>query len=481
MKLSDYAAMDATGLAELIRSGQVSPRELLDTAVEALRQVDGQINAIVEYTYDYALAQLKAGIDRDAPFCGVPFVIKDCGAVAEGIRATLGSRLRGEGLWAKRDSTLFERMKRSGVIVVGTAATSEFCVDSSTETLRHGATRNPWAPGYSAGGSSGGTAAAVAAGGVPMGHGSDGGGSIRIPAAMCGVVGFKPSRFRVPTGPSGWDPGGTVSFVLSRTVRDSAAMLDAVEGPDPGYYGAAACHDLPYAEAVRREPRPLKIAYMLRTPYGKEFASEECAGAVLEVAEVLRGLGHRCEEAYPEIPESYHDARLACMSDGIALEIQAAAAQSGKPISEETLEPLVYKTYLESLNRKGQDVFRARQALAAAGREMGRFFQCYDLLLSPAVGKLERPLGTLNGVAGAEEMTAAEWGLRRREYACTAPLANVAGLPSISLPLCMSSRGLPIGIQLDGGIDADQLVLQAAAQLERAMPWSGRRPQIYVT
>lgn len=481
MKLSEYASMDATGLAELIRSGQLSPRELLDTAVEALRQVDGRINAIVDYTYDYALAQLKAGIDRNAPFCGVPFVIKDCGSVAAGIRATLGSRLTGEGIWAKRDSTLFERMKRSGIIVVGTTATSEFCIDSSTETIRHGATHNPWAPEYSAGGSSGGTAAVVAAGGVPMGHGSDGGGSIRIPAAMCGIVGFKPSRFRIPTGPSGWDPGGTVSFVLSRTVRDSAAMLDAVEGADPGYYGAAAPHELRYAEAIRREPPKLKIAYMLHTPYGKEFASGECVQAVLEVVEALSGLGHQCEEAYPEIPEAYHDARLACMSDSIALEIQEVAAQTGKPIGEETLEPLVYKTYLESLRRKGQDIFRARQVLAAAGREMGRFFQTYDLLLSPAVGRLDRPLGTLNGVVHGEEITAAEWALRRREYACIAPLANVVGLPSVSLPLCVSSSGLPIGIQVDGRIDDDQLVLQLAAQLERAMPWAERKPKIYVT
>lgn len=480
MKLSDYAALDATGLAELIRSGQVSPRELLDTAVEALRQVDGQLNAIVDYTYDYALKQLEAGIDRSAPFCGVPFVIKDCGSVAAGIRATLGSRLTGEGVWAKRDSTLFERMKRSGVIVVGTTATSEFCIDSSTETLRHGATHNPWAPEYSAGGSSGGTAAIVAAGGVPMGHGNDGGGSIRIPASMCGVVGFKPSRFRIPTGPSGWDPGGSVSFVLSRSVRDSAAMLDAVEGPDPGYYGAAAPHRLPYAEAVRREPRKLKIAYMLRTPYGKEFASGECVKAVLETVAVLKQLGHQCEQAYPQIPESYHEARLACMSDGIALEIQEVAAQTGRPISEETLEPLVYKTYQESLKRKGLEVFQARQVLAAAGREMGRFFQSYDLLLSPTVGKLERPLGALNG-ASHPEMPASQWALRRREYACVTPLANVVGLPSISLPLCMSDGGLPIGIQLDGRIDDDQLVLQLAAQLERAMPWAGRKPRIYVT
>ena len=272
MKLSEYAELDATELAALVRGGAVSPRELVETALTAIQRTDKEIHAVVDYTYDYAMEQIKKGIDKNAPFCGVPFVLKDSGGVAAGIRATLGTRLSGGGVYAKRDSILFERMKRAGVIVVATTATSEFCVDSSTETLRHGPTKNPWNLSESAGGSSGGSAALVAAGAVLMAHGSDGGGSIRIPAAMCGVVGFKPSRFRVPTGPSGWDPGGTVQFILSRTVRDSAAMLDAIEGPDPGYYGIAAPHDLLYTEAVRRDPRKLRIAYMTRTPYGKPLS-----------------------------------------------------------------------------------------------------------------------------------------------------------------------------------------------------------------
>lgn len=480
MKLSEYTALDATGLAALVRSGDVSPGELVETALTALQQIDKRLHAVVDYTYDYAMEQLKNGIDKTAPFCGVPFVLKDCGGVAAGIRTTLGTRLSGSGVYAKRDSTLFERMRRAGVVVVATTTTSEFCMDSSTETLRHGPTRNPWNLSESAGGSSGGSAALVAAGAVPMAHGSDGGGSIRIPAAMCGVVGFKPSRFRIPTGPCGWDPGGTVQFVLSRTVRDSAAMLDATEGPDPGYYGAAAPHALPYAEAVKQPPRKLKIAYMTRTPYGKPFASPECVEAVLSTVDILRALGHTCVEAYPEIPEGYHDARVTYMNDGIALEIQLMAEETGRPIDETTLEPLVYKTYLDGLSRKGLEVFRARGELANAGREMGRFFQSYDLLLSPTCGRISRPLGTLNGVANSE-ISAFEWARRRRDYACITPLANVAGLPSISLPLCMSDSGLPIGIEIDGAIDQDELVLQLSAQLERAAPWSGRRPPIYAS
>lgn len=480
MKLSEYAELDATELAALVRDGAVSPRELVETALTAIQRTDKEIHAVVDYTYDYAMEQIKKGIDKNAPFCGVPFVLKDSGGVAAGIRATLGTRLSGGGVYAKRDSILFERMKRAGVIVVATTATSEFCVDSSTETLRHGPTKNPWNLSESAGGSSGGSAALVAAGAVPMAHGSDGGGSIRIPAAMCGVVGFKPSRFRVPTGPSGWDPGGTVQFILSRTVRDSAAMLDAIEGPDPGYYGIAAPHDLLYTEAVRRDPRKLRIAYMTRTPYGKPFVSPECVEAVLSVVDILRELGHTCVEAYPEISEQYHDARVMYMNDGIVLEIQQMAEETGCPIDETTLEPLVYKTYLDALSRKGMEVFRARRELARAGREMGRFFQSYDLLISPTCGRIGRPLGTLNGVVNSE-ISASEWARKRRDYACIAPLANVAGLPSISLPLYMSDSGLPIGVEIDGAIDQDELVLQLSAQLERAAPWSERKPPIYVS
>lgn len=184
--------------------------------------------------------------------------------------------------------------------------------------------------------------------------------------------------------------------------------------------------------------------------------------------------------AYPEISEQYHDARVMYMNDGIVLEIQQMAEETGCPIDETTLEPLVYKTYLDALSRKGMEVFRARRELARAGREMGRFFQSYDLLISPTCGRIGRPLGTLNGVVNSE-ISASEWARKRRDYACIAPLANVAGLPSISLPLYMSDSGLPIGVEIDGAIDQDELVLQLSAQLERAAPWSERKPPIYVS
>jgi len=275
----------------------------------------------------------------------------------------------------------------------------------------------------------------------------------------------------------------TCKITLSQyfaTFENSLTYTWILSDEDIEQYGIAAPHDLLYTEAVRRDPRKLRIAYMTRTPYGKPFVSPECVEAVLSVVDILRALGHTCVEAYPEISEQYHDARVMYMNDGIVLEIQQMAEETGCPIDETTLEPLVYKTYLDALSRKGMEVFRARRELARAGREMGRFFQSYDLLISPTCGRIGRPLGTLNGVVNSE-ISASEWARKRRDYACIAPLANVAGLPSISLPLYMSDSGLPIGVEIDGAIDQDELVLQLSAQLERAAPWSERKPPIYVS
>ena len=479
MNLKEYASFDATGLAELVRKKEVSPLELLDTALEALGQVNGQLNAVVDYTRDYALQQIREGVDLSAPFCGVPMAIKDCGGFSSQIRATAGTRLSGDGVYAAQDATLLRRFEKAGALIVATSTTSEFCIDSSTETLRHGATRNPWHLDYSVGGSSGGAAALVASGALPFAHGSDGGGSIRIPASMCGVVGFKPSRFRVPVGPTGWDPGVVAHFALTRSVRDAAALLDAVEGPDPGYYGTFAPDAQSHLQAIQTPPRKLRIAYMLHTPYGAPFCDEECITAVLQTVEVLRALGHECVEAYPEISPAYQEARIQSMCDSIAITLENMARETGLPIDETTVEPLVYKTYLKSKSRMGLDVFRSQAEMAKAARSVGRFFCDYDILLSPTMGRIERRLGTLNGVVNAE-ISAEEWARRRQDYACITPLANIAGLPSISLPLYRNQHGMPLGIELDSAVDRDQLVLQLAAQLEKTDLWIKKNPPIYV-
>lgn len=479
MNLKEYASFDATGLAQLVRKKEISPMELLDISLAAIDQVNGKLNAVVDDTRDYALQQIRAGIDLSAPFCGVPLAIKDCGGFSSQIRATVGTRLSGDGVYAAKDATLLQRFKRAGALIVATSTTSEFCIDSSTETLRHGATHNPWHLDYSVGGSSGGAAALVASGALPFAHGSDGGGSIRIPASMCGIIGFKPSRFRVPVGPVSWDPGVVAHFALTRSVRDAAALLDAVEGPDPGYYGTFAPDAQRHLQAIQQPPRKLRIAYMLHTPYGTPFYDEECITAVLRTVEVLRALGHECEEAYPEISPAYQEARIHSMCDSIAITLENMAKETGLPIDETTVEPLVYKTYLQSRRRTGLDVFRSQAEMAKAARSVGQFFCNYDILLSPTMGRIERRLGTLNGVVNAE-ISAEEWARRRQDYACITPLANIAGLPSVSLPLYRNQHGMPLGIELDSAVDNDQLVLQLAAQLEKTELWITEKPAIYV-
>lgn len=478
MKISEYSAMDAVGLAELIRSRQVSPEEMLDTAMEAIRQVNPAINAVVDETYEYAKEQIKAGIDYNAPFCGVPFAVKDQGDLLAGIRGTVGSRISGKGIYMERDSELGLRFKKAGVIVVATTACPEFCWNNATETLLNGVTRNPWNTDLTPGGSSGGTAALVAAGGVPFAHGSDGGGSIRMPASACGLVGLKPTRFRIPTGPFGGDPGLAVDFMMSRSVRDTAVMLDQVEGPDPGSYGAALRPLVPYEQAIKRDPEKLKIAYMLHTPYGTPYENEECLYAVQSAVKLLENLGHQCVEAYPDIDISYHVPRILVQSVGTNAWIDSVSRESGLPVTEEYLEPLVYKAYLEAEGITAKEYHAAQAQLTRVMRSVGEFMREFDVIVSPTMGILPLRAGIYNPFS-RPDMSVQDWVLERRRWSGNTAMCNVTGQPSLTIPLEMSKNGLPIGIELDGRLGDDGLILSLAAQLERAKPWKNRKPPVY--
>lgn len=478
MKVSEYSALDATALAELVRKKEVSPLEVLDTAIEAIRQVNPAVNGVVDETFEYAKAQIDAGIDYEAPFCGVPFVVKDQGDLLKGIRGTVGSRIAGKGIYPKCDSELGRRFKKAGVIVTATAACPEFCWNNATETILNGITRNPWDTELTPGGSSGGTAALVAAGAVPIGHGSDGGGSIRMPASACGLVGLKPTRFRIPTGPEGGDPGQAVEFMMSRSVRDTAIMLDAVEGPDAGSYGAALRPSVPYREVIQRDPGKLRIAYMLHAPYGEPYENEECLQAIKSAVKLLEDLGHECVEAYPPLDIHYHEPRILIQSVGTNNWIESVAAESGLPVTGDYLEPLVYKAYLEAKNVTARQYCAAWSELNGVMRAVGAFMKDYDLIVSPTMGILPLKAGVYNPFT-RPEMTVEEWVLERRRWSGNTAMCNVTGQPSITVPLETSRSGLPIGIEIDGPVGNDALVLGLAAQLERAKPWKDRRPRIY--
>lgn len=478
MKIYEYSALDATALAELVRKKEVSPIEVLETAISAIQQVNPAINAVVDETYDFAKAQIEAGIDLSAPFCGVPFVLKDQGGFMAGIRGTVGSRISGDGIYTDRDSELAVRFKKAGLVVVATTACPEFCWNNTTETIRNGITRNPWNPNLTSGGSSGGTASIVSSGAVPLGHGSDGGGSIRMPASACGLVGLKPTRFRIPTGPTGGDPGLAVEFMMSRSVRDTAIMLDAVEGPDAGSYGAARSPKISYEETITRDPRKLKIAYMLRTPYGVPYESEECLNAVKASVKLLQSLGHECIEAYPPLDIRYHEPRILIQSIETNLWIESIAAQSGLPITEDYLEPLVYKAYKEAAIVTADKYLAAREELDKTTRIIGEFMNDYDLIVCPTMGIMPLEAGKYNPFS-RPDMSVNDWVLERRRWSGNTAMCNVSGQPSISIPLESSSKGMPIGIEIDGKAGDDALVLSLAAQLERAKPWKDRRPQVY--
>lgn len=480
MKVSEYTKYDATGLAELVRKKEVSPLELLDTAMDAMQQVNPDINAVIDYTYDYAKKQIDDGIDLDAPFCGVPFLVKDSGYQLKGVRSTIGSRLAGDGVYTSENTTLQTRFQRAGVVVVATTATPEFCWGSSTETLRHGPTRNPWNLEYSPCGSSGGTASMIAAGGTPFGHGSDGGGSIRMPASSCGLVGLKPTRFRVPNGPFGGDQGLAVNFLLSRSVRDTAIMLDAVQGPDPGAYGAALMPDEPYAQIIKKSPKKLKIAYMLHLPYRmyeSTYDNPDVQRATLEFVDFLRSLGHECVEAYPQLDEDYHIARILSQAAGTNLSIEKMSRQSGLQISEETLEPLVYKAYIEQQDITGAQMELAMSELAGVSRSIGRWMMDYDVLVCPTMGILPPKIGTVNPFE--TDRTVQQWIEERRRSSGNCGMSNVTGMPSITVPFALSADGVPIGMEIDARIGDDAIVLQLAAEIERVRPWSVRRPSVF--
>ncbi|MGH6625840.1 MAG: amidase [Burkholderiaceae bacterium] len=330
MNLNEYASYDALGLAERVRSREVAPHELAQLALKACAQVNPQLNAVIALLPDWEaqFASQPAG----GAFYGVPFLIKDLVLHAKGVASDMGSRLVQGGFMAAYDSDLMQRYRRSGVLTLGRTNTAEFGFSATTEPVIYGATRNPWDTSRSSGGSSGGSAAAVAAGIVPMAHANDGGGSIRIPAACCGLVGLKPTRGRTPVGPDASDPlhGMGIEHVVSRTVRDCAAMLDATEGPGLGDHFVIARPPRPYLQETSTAPRRLRIAFTTAGFRGAAIDAQ-CIEAVQDAARLCASLGHHVEEARPMYDEeAFHAANLVYWSSFLAGAIAGTAAMLGQ-------------------------------------------------------------------------------------------------------------------------------------------------------
>lgn len=467
--------MDGVGLAELVARNELTPLELVEDAIARAERVDPVLGCLVETLYDSACRAATAG-PRPGPLAGVPMILKDHIATQQGVRHTSGSRFLRDFI-APSDSELVSRYRAGGLIPIATSATSEFALLATGESARHGACRNPWDLGRIAGGSSGGTAAAVAAGIVPIGHGNDAGGSIRIPASACGLFGLKPTRGRNPIGPHYGDmvSGLWAEHVLTRSVRDSAAVLDITAGPMAGDPYAAPAPPPSFLAEVGQSPDRLRIGFTLAEAQLGEV-SAECHTAVVAAATLCESLGHDVEEVdlpFNDIRE-FEDAFFVLYAAGAAWAIDSWTRILGRDPEVGDLEP--YTAALAAYGRQ----FSAPQYLAAvqriqvAARQAAEFHVDYDILLTPTVASPPLPLGHFTSSVDEDPLSPLYVDAQFSKYTW---IANATGQPAMSTPLHWDrTTGLPIGTHWTADLGREDLLLRLASQLEAANPWAWRRP-----
>lgn len=465
---------DALGLAQLVARKQVSPAELLELAIARAEALDPAYNFLARKHYDYAREAISRGLPQ-GPFTGVPWLIKDLSTYIAGTVTGQGSRYYKDAK-ATVTSELVRRHERAGLVVFAKTTTPEFGLTPTTESAATGATRNPWDRSRTSGGSSGGAAVAVAAGVVPAAHATDGGGSIRIPASCCGLFGLKPSRGRVPMGPSrteGWG-GMSVAHAITRTVRDSAALLDATHGIEPGSRYGAPSPERPFLEDVRTSPGKLRIALSV-TPMSGTPVDPEVEAAVRAAARLCESLGHHVEEAAPKLDAGkLGRASFAIVSSSLAADLQAREAATGVAPGLDVLEPVTLAYYNIGLKTTGLEYARANNDLQEAAVTMAQFMDRYDVLLTPTLASPPLPLGIL----GLSPVEMNDYFSAVSTFTPFTGIMNYTGQPSMSVPLGMSRAGLPIGVMFSGRYGAEGLLFRLAGQLERAAPWSGRRPPV---
>ncbi len=468
----DFERYDGLALAALVRRKEVKPEELLEAAIARVEERNPGLNAVVTRLDDQARAAIRAGLP-DGPFSGVPYLLKDIGAHHTGAPTSAGSRLFADVV-LDHDATITARLKRAGLVIFGKTNTPEMGLAPSTEPRLFGPTRNPWSVAHSSGGSSGGAGAAVAAAMVPMAHGSDGGGSIRIPASCCGVFGLKPTRARNPMGPDvgeGWG-GASVQHALTRTVRDSAALLDATSGPDLGDPYWAPPPAGPFLAEVERDPGRLRIALTTRA-FNGHAVDAECAQAATDAARLCESLGHEVQEARPEVEvEALGQAVRTVVGANVCAVLEARAAALGRPLAESDVERVTWHRVVDGRTMTAADYARSMTVIHRAGRAVARFFTRHDVLLTPTMCHPPFPLGVLDQSTADLD---AYLDALLASIGFTS-LFNQAGCPAMSVPLAASRSGLPIGVQFAGRFGDEATLLRLAGQLERARPWAGRRP-----
>jgi amidase len=470
----DLMFRSALELAAMVRAGELSSRELVEISLSRIEQLNPQLNAFVQVDGERALAaadQVRPGDQR--PFAGVPIAIKNNRPVS-GLKLTYGCSLMADYV-ADYDHNVTRRLKDAGFIVVGTTTLPEYGILPVSEARLFGPTRNPWDLGRTPGGSSGGAAAAVTAGMVPVAHGNDGGGSIRIPAACCGLVGLKPARGRISAAPELGDSSLGIDGVLTRTVAETAAILDVLAGYEPGDATWAPPPSEPFAAAGAREPGRLRIAATTLPPVADAVVDPQCARAVSDAAELLRSLGHEVEEVDPPWQiEGVTELFGAVFSTHISLSIAYSGMVGGREPTADDMEPMSWAIYSMLQHLNAVEGMGATVRLQAFARQLVAFLEPYDVLLTPALAERPLPLGTLDTAAPEPLSTFTRSGL----FTPFTPVFNASGQPGISLPLYQGDDGLPLAVQLVGRPAAEATLLALSTQLEAALPWAARRPSL---
>ena len=476
-ELSD---LDATAQAELVRRGEVTSAELVDAALAAAEVINPSINAIIHPRFEAARVEAAASLGT-GPFAGVPMVVKDLGAQQAGEPHHKGTAaLKALGYVGPHDSALWRRFREAGFISIGRTNTPELGSTITTEPVAYGPARNPWNLDHSTGGSSGGSAASVAAGIVAVGHANDGGGSIRVPAAECGLVGLKPSRARVTQGPDvgeGW-AGSTVDGAVTRTMRDAAAVLDAIAGYEVGDPYSAVPFARPLAEEVGADPGRLRIGLLDRSPMVP--AHPDCAEAVERAGNLLAELGHDVEIAAPDamFDHGMIERFLVILFASSAADAVDLEAMLGRPLADGDLEPSNMAAIHLGRQVNAVDYVRAVHGQHAWTRRMLSWWhpadgsRGFDLLVSPVIAGPPPPIGYLSGPDGGDRVT---------ELLQYTAQFNVTGQPAISLPLHWNDAGLPIGVQFVAAHDREDVLVRVGSQLEAAQPWADRRPPVHAT
>jgi amidase len=463
---------DLVGLAERVRDGDVTPDELLDAVIERIETRNPTVNALIATRIDQARTEIAAGLP-DGPLRGVPFAVKDSLCDVAGLPSACGCKLFADTP-APHDGVLATRYRQAGLVLVGKTNTSEFARCPSTEPLLHGPTRNPWQLSHSAGGSSGGSAAAVAAGILPAAHGNDSGGSIRVPAACCGLFGLKPSRGRVPhdNGSGGLTDPLTSSHALTRSVRDSAALLDAVAGPVAGHpFGALPSPPRGSFLAGLHQPVPRLTIGVSSTDGDGVDADSAAVHGVERMAELLSSLGHEVTSGAPHWdPETTTAATATVLVATAWVGADSRLTELKRELSETDVEPFSWLLLQHGKSLTAADLLRALDDVELLGRQVAPFFDHYDIWLSPT---MRIPVPRLGVVDTTDPVVAS---VRGAEMASFTMIGNATGLPAASVPAGFDESGLPVGVQLMGRMGAEDTLLRLAHQIEQAAPWPWQAP-----